>query len=549
MSRKLVLVSVFVALLPALLVAVRAQSRDEYGDADPFGSPPADRPSVSKPPKPEVVVVKPKPYSGPKLQGGEEAILKALKEETSIDCTNSPLKDVLQYFSEKHRIPVRMDSPALKEAGVEECAPITCKLSGIPLRSALGIILDDLQLVWTIDNDVLTITSPNKAESYEFLVTKSYDVADLVVFSKSYDQIPSAAVDSPANYSPLMSMAGGFQQVTGPGQYSGNARGTPHTQTDVQPIMDAITNIVATKDWADNGGCGTIAQHDRVLLISQTFQVHTQIEQFLADLRARRQARPTLSVELQWLWLDAKQHDRLLAGQAKAAAGQLSPAVDPERLRQIAHEVPGYYGLVTCANGLGTAIAAGDQRWIITGAVPVVGGDGVGYQPLVTVAHVGVAAQLRPTVVPGTKTAMLDIASLISRWDPSRKSVTVGSAWPSDHRVVAWNPPPASTPAQNAATAGPATPPQPVAPIVTTHSTQGGSSSCPVDQPVMPAQQLGTTLCVPLGKPVIVGAITFAPTEGAGLGAAGENPVQVYLIATTSIVREEIPTAPVDAKP
>ena len=54
----------------------------------------------------------------------------------------------------------------------------------------------------------------------------------------------------------------------------------------------------------------------------------------------------------------------------------------------------------------------------------------------------------------------------------------------------------------------------------------------------MPTQQIGTTLRVPLGKPVIVGSITFAPAGDAGLGAAKEDPVEVYLIATTSIVRE-----------
>ena len=54
----------------------------------------------------------------------------------------------------------------------------------------------------------------------------------------------------------------------------------------------------------------------------------------------------------------------------------------------------------------------------------------------------------------------------------------------------------------------------------------------------MPTQQIGTTLRVPLGKPVIVGSITFASSEDAGLGAAAEDAVEVYLIATTSIVRD-----------
>ena len=49
--------------------------------------------------------------------------------------------------------------------------------------------------------------------------------------------------------------------------------------------MDAITNTVVTKTWADNGGTGTIDHYDRTLAISQTREVHMQIAQFLAGLR------------------------------------------------------------------------------------------------------------------------------------------------------------------------------------------------------------------------------------------------------------------------
>ena len=93
---------------------------------------------------------------------------------------------------------------------------------------------------------------------------------------------------------------------------------------DTSAIKEAITNLVATKTWLDNGGTGTISEDDRTLVITQTREVHLQIEQFFADLRARRQARPTLSVELHWLWLDAKQRDHLLASHAKPSNGRRS---------------------------------------------------------------------------------------------------------------------------------------------------------------------------------------------------------------------------------
>jgi hypothetical protein len=55
----------------------------------------------------------------------------------------------------------------------------------------------------------------------------------------------------------------------------------------------------------------------------------------------------------------------------------------------------------------------------------------------------------------------------------------------------------------------------------------------------MPTQEFGTTLRVPLGKPVVVGSVTFAPAGDAGLGAAKEKPMEVYLIATVSVEKKK----------
>ncbi len=62
---------------------------------------------------------------------------------------------------------------------------MTKNLKGISLRSALKMILDELQLKYVIHNEVLLITSPTKAESDEYMVTKAYPVADLVVAGRA----------------------------------------------------------------------------------------------------------------------------------------------------------------------------------------------------------------------------------------------------------------------------------------------------------------------------------------------------------------------------
>ena len=551
-----------------------------------------------------ILASKAKSVSAPKLHGGEKAIRKALQQTADLDLVETPLKDVIDYLSYKYHIPVRLDSSALKEAGVDESVPITCKISGVPLRSALGIILDEIQLKSVIHNDVLLLTTPAKAESDEYMETKCYDVTDLVAVGNDHelqnplDPFPPRALEYQQMPAGMGGMGGGMSGVlipatAGPvgflnssptnkvliaqrgklanmvGMGGGPAGYSPSpVQFNFQPLEDLITNTVATKTWADNGGTGTISQYPpTTLVISQTQEVHAQIKALFAALRARRQAPPVMSVELHWLWLDGRQRDRLLAGREKLSDGQHGLTVDAERLRLIADEVPALHGQVACMNGMATTLAAGDRRTIIVSGIPVVGGDGIGYQPVIALPNVGVTARVRPLCVPGTETVTLDVQSVITRWIYARPPAIVGGEWPTGTTVPNGSPFSAPTPPQKPVTPGqpapasgggmgggffqmglstPATGAQastssPAVAAMEKHSSQGGSAACPIDLPVLPTQQIGTVLPVPLGKPVVVGCVTFAAEGESGLGAAKAGAVEVYLIATTRIVKKAKP--------
>ena len=116
------------------------------------------------------------------------------------------------------------------------------------------------------------------------------------------------------------------------------------------------------------------------------------------------------------------------------------------------------------------------------------------YQPVVEVPNVGVVVEVRPLIAPpGADTAVLDVQCFVTRWGKPGPAAKVAGA---------------------------------------------GGAVCPVDRVNMPAADLAATARVPLGKPVLLGAVTFAPTEGAGLNKPTDNPLQLCLIATTSIAAE-----------
>ncbi len=282
-------------------------------------------------------------------------------------------------------------------------------------------------------------------------------------------------------------------------------------------------------------------------------------------------------VDFQWLWLATGPYQQL-TGDRASTADRAASAVDAKVLGQIAAKAPGFRGRILCANGQLVHLASGDRRSVIVGAIPTVevkpgttatggsmgcgmGGGGMfsvaddpfgagpsspakpaakeraatcdtnpfvvptasppsaspapavppaapavnvqnapppvpviagrtAYQPVIDVPNAGVVVEVRPTVAPGADTAVLDVRSSVTRWGPPAAPARVGSP---------------------------------------------GSAACPVDRPNIAAAEMATTVRVPLGKPVLVGAVTFASAGGAGLDKPTENPLHLCLIATTSI--------------
>ncbi|MCH8044392.1 MAG: VWA domain-containing protein [Planctomycetes bacterium] len=111
--------------------------------------------------------------------GAEERISAALREDTGFEFLETPLSDVVEFLEDLHSIEIELDTTVLEEAGVGPDTLVTRNLKGITLRSALRLMLRDLDLTYVIRDEVLLITTPDEANTQ--LSTKVYPVADLVL--------------------------------------------------------------------------------------------------------------------------------------------------------------------------------------------------------------------------------------------------------------------------------------------------------------------------------------------------------------------------------
>ena len=179
--------------------------------------------------------------------GVDRKIRATLDFKTTIDPADQPLCEWISYLSNKYHLPIQFDTNALKDAAIDpSTTSVGVQVKDISIRSALNLVLSQHSLTYLIKDEVLLITTQDKANMS--LTISIYDVRDLV---------------SDANHVP--------------------------DQNAVNQLTTVITTTLAGPTWNSSGGPATIQPFANngicVLVISQTQDVHEQIEQLLADLR------------------------------------------------------------------------------------------------------------------------------------------------------------------------------------------------------------------------------------------------------------------------
>lgn len=132
-------------------------------------------------------------HKGADLKQGnppEAKISAALDDPTELEFVDQPLSDVVQYLKERHQLEIQLDNRALKDKHIGADTPVTFNITGTTLRSALRLMLRELDLTYVLRDEVLLITTKEEAENMASGETLSDRPPDLDE-SKPSETVPS----------------------------------------------------------------------------------------------------------------------------------------------------------------------------------------------------------------------------------------------------------------------------------------------------------------------------------------------------------------------
>lgn len=261
-----------------------------------------------------------------------------------------PLMEVLEMMGEQAGVNFNYDNQAMADVGASKETPVTLELrEPISMESALNNLLRDFNLTFTVKDEVVLITTPQRKS--QDVYEQVYYVADLVIPIPNFVSNPAmgpvsgvynpnglggyananankhinpnqvAANGNQGSINPIamsqqLGLPGGGVPAVGGGLNPGSGQaggmggggfgggGMPGAGggaaiADFEPLIELIQNTIDPQSWLDtNGGPGTINEFraNLSLVISQTLENHERIQDLLESLRRLQDLQITIEV-------------------------------------------------------------------------------------------------------------------------------------------------------------------------------------------------------------------------------------------------------------
>lgn len=192
---------------------------------------------------------------------------KLATQRVSLDFDDAPVLEVFKFLRQTSGVNLVVDQAVRADAGLDD-KRVSLEVTEIPLRSALSLVLDFVELVVRWRHGVLLVTTPDRARGDASL--QIYDVRDITYKLTNFP-------------GPKIELASGSGAEDGGLSFGGDEG------DDATPTTDEIVETVksALGEAADAPGC-SLAILGGLLVVRQSPEGHREILNVLAMLRSTR---------------------------------------------------------------------------------------------------------------------------------------------------------------------------------------------------------------------------------------------------------------------
>ncbi|MGI8979312.1 MAG: hypothetical protein ACR2FY_08810 [Pirellulaceae bacterium] len=200
-----------------------------------------------------------------------QSLEERLEAKASLQAEEATLRSFADALEKALDTSVVLATKKLEEAAINTDTPITYRLKNVRLQTGLKLILGQLGLAYVLHDNVLMITTPEDAGSQ--LVTRVYDCRELM-------KLPSPIKKGKRPKAP------GSQSEIGT---TGLPAQVPEKKDDASPdggyevadLIEVVIGTVKPDSWEDVGGPGSIKDFKGLITVSQTQEVHEEVEELL----------------------------------------------------------------------------------------------------------------------------------------------------------------------------------------------------------------------------------------------------------------------------
>ncbi len=221
------------------------------------------------------------------------------------------LADAMESLADQVGINIIFDDLALAAENVNPDRMINVPIkSPISLKSAMEVILSQVGLVYVVENEIIRVTSKDARSTN--LATKTYYIGDLILpmaqhpdpmrmnfiqpgmpqqnqgsFSMGPDNLLANLQNDPNNpYYGMGGFGGGPQRGVPTYTQFGNEKYGGITEFDFIQLINLIQDVIPNGLWEeDDGGAIRAFAPNLSLIVTQTQEVHDQIQELLRRLR------------------------------------------------------------------------------------------------------------------------------------------------------------------------------------------------------------------------------------------------------------------------